>query len=223
MAIKAVLFDLGFTLSKTASFSKIYRDILESFGIEVTVGDITCALRETENQFYITNYSAEVRKEFWIRYNTSVLERLGIKENTVFLASQIDELWWEYSNLQLYADVEPMLSKLKAKGLKLAIVSNGFKQDLEYVLGKLDLKKWFDVVVCIDSCDCAKPEEEIFLYALKKLKTKPSETIFVGDSIVFDYEGARNVGIKSLLIDREGKLPSSYDKITSLVEILTFV
>ncbi len=223
MTIKAVLFDLGFTLMKTASFSEIYHDILERYGIEASVEDITWALEETENQFYITDYNADVRKEFWTQYNTSVLERLGIKENTVFLASQIDELWWEYSNPQLYPDVEPMLSELKAKGFRLGLVSNGFEQDLEHVLDKLNLKKWFDTIVCIDSCECAKPDKEIFLYALNKLKVKPHETIFVGDSVVFDYEGARNAGIKSVLIDREGKFPSSYNTITSLVDLLTLV
>ncbi|MBA7626895.1 (S)-2-haloacid dehalogenase [subsurface metagenome] len=119
--------------------------------------------------------------------------------------------------------MEPTLSRLIAKGLKLGLVSNGFKQDLQHVLGELGLKKWFDAVVCIDSCNCAKPDKEIFLYALDKLGVKAHEAVFVGDSVLYDYEGAMNVGIKPYLIDREGKIQSRYDTIASLTELLAIV
>jgi putative hydrolase of the HAD superfamily len=79
------------------------------------------------------------------------------------------------------------------------------------------------VVVNIDSCNCAKPAKEIFLYALNKLGVKPSEALFVGDSVVHDYEGAANIGIKPLLIDRKGKVPIQYHKIKSLTELAAIV
>ena len=97
-------------------------------------------------------------------------------------------------SVQVFPDVEPTLQGLMAKGLKLGLVSNGFKRDLDHVLGELKLEKWFDVIVCIDSCNCAKPDNRIFLYALDKLEIKPSEAIFVGDSIPHDYHGALRSG-----------------------------
>ena len=223
MVLKAVLFDLGLTLTKTASFPEIYRRILARFGVTASLDDIARAQNATEGEFDTATYDESRRKDFWTNYNVSLLKKLGIEENTVFLAAQIDELWWECSHLQVYPDVEPTLSQLKAKGLKLGLVSNGFKQDLDHILGELGLEKWFDAVVCIDSCNCAKPDKEIFLYALNQLGVKASEALFIGDSVVHDYEGALNVGIKPLLIDREGKLPSRYDKIASLTELLTKV
>ncbi|MHC3129544.1 MAG: HAD family hydrolase [Candidatus Bathyarchaeota archaeon] len=221
--MKAVLFDLGLTLTKTASFPEIYRRILARFGVTVSTDDIVRVQKETESEFDVAGYDENRRKEIWTNYNVHILEKLGVKEKRVFLAEQIDELWWECSHLQVYSDVEPTLSRLRAKGLKLGLVSNGFKQDLDHVLGELGLKKWFDAVVCIDSCNCAKPDKEIFLYALDKLGVKANETIFVGDSVVYDYEGALNVGIKSYIIDREGKIPDQYNKIASLTELLTIV
>jgi len=221
--LKAVLFDLGLTLIRTASFPEIYRRILARFGVVVSIDDIVRAQKETENEFDAAAYDENHRKEFWTNYNVSLLKKLGIEENTVFLAKQIDELWWSCSHVQVYPDVEPTLSQLRAKSLKLGLVSNGFKQDLDHVLGELGLDKWFDVVVCIDSCNCAKPDKQIFLYALDKLGIEPHEAVFVGDSVAQDYEGALGVGIKPCLIDREGKLPSRYDKIGSLTELLALV
>jgi 2-haloalkanoic acid dehalogenase type II len=223
MSLKAVLFDVGLTLTKTAPFPEIYRRILLQFGAKVSIRDIIRAMKATETEFDAADYPANKRNEYWTEYNASLLKKLGVEEKRVFLAEKIDELWWEHSHLQLYPDVEPTLSQLKAKGLKLGAVSNGFKRDLEHVLKKLQLEQWFDVVVSIDSCNCAKPTKEIFLYALNKLGVKPDEALFVGDSVVHDYEGASNAGIKPLLIDREGKVPSRYNKIKSLTELAAIV
>jgi len=220
MVLKAVLFDLGLTLIRTASFPEIYRRILEQFDARVSVEDILEAQNATKKEFDIPTNVECRQKEFWIDYNLSLLKKLNINGKNVFLAAQIEELWWAYSSLQVYPDVELTLSGLKSKGLKLGVVSNGFKKDLDYVLGELRLEKWFDTVVCIDSCNCSKPDNRIFLYALDRLEIKSSEAIFVGDSIPQDYEGAQGVGIKPFLIDREGKFPSRYEKIARLTELL---
>ena len=223
MVFKAVLFDLGLSLIHTASFSEIYRRILARFDVTVSVDAIVSAQNQTEKEFDLSTYDENRRKEFWTDYNVSLLNKLGVTENTVFLAAQIDDLWWAYSCVQVYPDVEPTLSGLKAKGLKLGLVSNGFQRDLNYVFGELELEKWFDTIVCIDSCNCAKPDKRIFLHALEKLGIEPHEAIFVGDSVLQDYEGALGVGIKPYLIDREGKPPSKYDTIASLTDVLTIV
>jgi putative hydrolase of the HAD superfamily len=221
--LKAVLFDVGLTLTKTASFPDIYRRILLSLGTKISIEDITRAQKATESQFDAAEYPINRRKEYWTKYNASLLEKLGIKERRIFLAEKIDELWWEFSHLQVYSDVEHTLFRLRTKGLKLGIVSNGLIKDLEYILQKLRLKKWFDLVVGIDSCNCAKPDKEIFLYALNKLGVKPDEVLFIGDSVETDYKGAMDCGIKSFIIDREGNVPNQYNKITSLTELATIV
>jgi HAD superfamily hydrolase (TIGR01549 family) len=223
MPLKAVLFDLGLTLIHTASFQEIYRQILACLDITVSLDAIVLAQKETEGEVDTSTYDESRRKEFWTNYNVSLLKKLGVKENTFFVASQIDELWWTCSHAKVYPDVEPTLSGLQAKDLKLGLVSNGFKQDLDHVLGALELKRWFDAVVCIDSCNCAKPDKKIFLYALDQLEIEPYEAVFVGDSVAQDYEGALGVGIKPYLIDREGKLPSIYNKVASLTNLLTIL
>jgi putative hydrolase of the HAD superfamily len=223
MALKAVLFDLGLTLIRTASFPEIYRRILARFEVTASLEDIARAQEAAESEADTSTYDESRRKEFWTNYNVSLLKKLGITENIVFLAGKIDELWWECSHVQVYSDVEPTLSGLKEKGYKIGLVSNGFKQDLDHILGELGLRRWFDAVVCIESCNCAKPAKRIFLYALDKLGAEPHEAVFVGDSVEQDYEGAFSVGIRPFLIDREGKHPSHFNKIASLTELLNII
>jgi putative hydrolase of the HAD superfamily len=223
MPFKAVLFDVGLTLTYTSPFPEIYREILASFGVDVSFDDIVWAQKTTENEFDAASYPINRRKEYWTEYNACLLEKLGVQEMRAFLATKIDELWWKFSHLQVYSDVEPTLSQLKAKGLKLGIVSNGLRKDLKHILEQLKLKNWFDVVVGIDSCNCAKPAKEIFFYALNKLGIQAHEALFIGDSIETDYKGAKNVGIKSFIIDRERKISNEYHKIDTLADLLTMV
>jgi len=84
MALKAVLFDLGLTLIRTASFPEIYRRILARFGVTASLDDIACAQNATESEANTTNYDEKRRKEFWTNYNVSLLKKLGVTENTVF-------------------------------------------------------------------------------------------------------------------------------------------
>ena len=223
MRFKAVLFDLGWTLVKILESPEIYKRILEIYGVKVSADDVLKAYRANEKEFDMFEGMAQLGDDFWIKWNLKLLERLGIRENREFLAEKIVELWWEYADLEVYPDVMETLVQLKAKGVKIGVVTNGLKSDFQQILGKLRLSDCFEVVVGIDTCKKAKPNQEIFFYAVNKLRVRPEETIFVGDSIKHDYEGAEGAGLKPLLIDREGKTPADLDTIRSLTEILSFI
>jgi len=87
----------------------------------------------------------------------------------------------------------------------------------------MELADRFDVVVGMDTCGKAKPDKEIFLFALNKLGIHPEQALFVGDSVKNDYKGAEGAGMKPLIIDREGKAPSNVDKIESLTALLSLL
>lgn len=223
MRFKAVLFDLGWTLVKILESPEIYKRILETYGVKVSADDVLKAYRANEKESDIFEGMIQLGDDFWIKWNLKLLERLGIQENTEFLAEKIVELWWEYADLEVYPDVMETLVQLKAKGVKIGVVTNGLKSDFQQILGKLRLSDCFEVVVGIDTCKKAKPNREIFFYAVNKLRVRPEETIFVGDSIKQDYEGAVGAGLKPLLIDREGKTPANLDTIRSLTEVLSLI
>lgn len=223
MRVKAVLFDLGGTLIKTAEVPEIYKRILKRFGVNVTSDEILKAHRANEEEFDIAKGQLEFGQDFWIKWNLRVLERIGITENIEYLAQKVDELWWDHADLEVYSDVFPMLAQLRTNGVKLGLVTNGLKRDFEYLLKRMELADCFDVVVGMDTCDKAKPDKEIFLFALNKLGIHPEQALFVGDSVKNDYEGAEGAGMKPLIIDREGKAPSNVDKIESLTALLSLL
>jgi putative hydrolase of the HAD superfamily len=223
MKFKAVLFDLGGTLIKTAEVPEIFRRILETFGIKAGLDQILEAHKANERKFNIEAGVAESGMAFWHNWNMTIVRSLGVKQNTRLLARRISEVWWDYADLRFYPDVLDTLAQLKLKQAKTGIVTNGLEEDYEKVLQKLGATSFFDVTVGADSCHTAKPDSKIFLHAVEKLLLKPEEVIFVGDSVERDYEGAKKVGLKPLLIDREGKALENVDSIRSLTEVLHYV
>lgn len=220
--IKAVLFDLGGTLVTTRNVCEIHQKILETFGITVPLDKIVEAHNFNQMKFDVEEM-ASLGDKYWIKWNLKLLERLGIKENKEFLARKIDELWWDYAELTAYPDVEETLVGLLSKGIKTGIVTNTTAKDFNRILRKLNFTKYFHIVVGVDACRKGKPNKEIFLHALNKIHVKPEETIFVGDSVKYDYEGACKAGLKPILINRNGNTPANVAAIKSLTQILHYV
>lgn len=220
--VKAVLFDLGGTLVHTTEIPEVYKRILEAHGIKRFLKEISLAHEETEKNLDIQEL-ATLFEEYWIRWNVQILKRLGIHDNARALAETIAEQWWDYSDIKLYPEVMETLKQLKSVGLKIGLVTNGLESDYGQILQKTGLLDFFDVTVGIDTVGKMKPNKDIFLYALNKLKVSPSETLFVGDQLEQDYEGSKKAGLRPLLIDRDDMIHSNAEKIRSLKEIANYL
>jgi HAD superfamily hydrolase (TIGR01549 family) len=87
--------------------------------------------------------------------------------------------------------------------LKTGIISTGYEVDVYAVLEKVSLpREFFDVIVGADTVKKVKPHPEVFRFALRKLRVKPIEALFIGDQVDVDYKGAEEVGITPVLIQR---------------------
>lgn len=219
MKLRAVLLDLGGTLIQTPEVSEIMKQMLEAKGIARSIEEINVSRKEADTHMGGYEDLPNLREEFWIKWNTEILRTLGICKDLEILARWISESWWDYAQARLYPEVRKVLQGLRKRGLKLGVVTNGLKSDADKVLPQVGLTNTFDVVVVTDSVGKMKPDKDIFLHALKKLDVTPHEALFIGDRIEEDYNGAKNTGIKALLIDRENKIEENVDKIQSLEEI----
>jgi len=152
-----------------------------------------------------------------------VLKHLGIAEHEELAKSFTHSKWMDFVDSTLYPEVKEVLLELKRRGLKVGLISNGYEEEIDLVLEKVDLEKaTLDIIVGVDTMKKVKPNPDIFEYAINKLDVKPEETIFVGDNVEADYEGAENAGIHALLINRtEKKELSDLKTITDLKGILS--
>ena len=62
-----------------------------------------------------------------------------------------------------------------------------------------------DAVLTSRSHGKTKPHETIFRRMLELLGVDAAEAVMVGDTLEDDVEGARAVGMRALLVDREGR------------------
>ena len=84
-----------------------------------------------------------------------------------------------------------------------------------------------DATVALD-VDCAigsrafgrtKPHPDIFRRALSLLEVGAQEAAMVGDSYEDDIEGARALGIRAFLLDRDGRNPGEPDRLDTLLAL----
>jgi putative hydrolase of the HAD superfamily len=221
--IKAVLFDLGGTLIETAEVPEIFRRILKAFGIGVSYEEIRNAHEANKKEFDVAAKQIELGMEFWNEYNLQILRKLGVEHNVKALAENISKLWWDNADLRFYPDVIDTIAWLRSREIKVGVITNALKEDYEQILMRLNASQLFDVVVGTDTCRKAKPDKQIFMWALDRLDVKPEEALFVGNELETDYEGAMRTGLKALLIDRDGTSNDKVETITSLEELRLYI
>ncbi|KYH42130.1 MAG: haloacid dehalogenase, IA family protein [Candidatus Bathyarchaeota archaeon B63] len=218
---RAVLFDLGGTLIRTAPIPEIFLRILRSHGVQVSAvpdENIFPDFSELSPDSFRLPYI-----EFWRAYNMMILKKIGLRGDLKRLADALTEEWWDNAELEAYPEAHEVLDDLRGISLKTGIVSNGFQEDIREILRRTGLDGKFDVAVGVDDAGRPKPHAEIFSFALKKLGVKPHQSLFVGDDPEADYEGAEGAGLKPLLIDRDDRIDGSYRKIRDLREILDYL
>jgi len=220
--IKAVLFDLGNTLVYQQPYEPFQR-ILQANGIAKSIEEIKEAFEQGNKEFDAERQVVFPLHEFYVRWNMTILKHLGITSSLRSLAEDIDSQWFNFSKIHVYPEVEESLRRLKQMGLKLGVVTGGYEADIEQMLSKTGLAELFDVCVGADTVGKRKPEPEAFKYALERLSVKPEEAVFVGDRFEQDYLGAQKVGMKAILILREGKPVTGVESISNLREIFSFL
>ncbi|MEM0359978.1 MAG: TIGR02253 family HAD-type hydrolase [Candidatus Diapherotrites archaeon] len=102
-------------------------------------------------------------------------------------------------SLATYPHTTETLIRLREKGLKLGIVSDAPAKQAWLRLAELNLADFFDVVIAREGKAEMKPHEMPFKKALRKLKLKPSQILFVGDNPKRDILGAQRLGMKTAL------------------------
>lgn len=102
---------------------------------------------------------------------------------------------------RLYPDAVPTLDALAGAGVRLGVVSN-WDCALPDHLTRLGVADRFAVIAASAAVGAAKPDPAIFLHAARVAGVEPSRALHVGDRRVEDYDGARDAGMRALLLDR---------------------
>ena len=128
-------------------------------------------------------------------------------------ATEIEEGWAQSENFELYEDVLPVLEEVRKAGLKIGVVSNGIRDLRQFVADhRLDV----DAIVDSRTHGRVKPHPTIFQAALDVLEVDAADAVMVGDSPVEDIEGARALGMRAILIDRDDRHAEVAERLSDL-------
>ena len=100
----------------------------------------------------------------------------------------INEIKQQYTMELIFTNCKPKffheyaLSKLKKDGYLLAVCSNSIRNTIDVMLGKADLIKYLEFYLSNQDIVKAKPDPEMYITAIQKLKLKPEECLVVEDN-----------------------------------------
>jgi 2-phosphoglycolate phosphatase len=84
---------------------------------------------------------------------------------------------------KIFADIPPLLSELRTRGVPWGIVTNKATRFAEPVIRALGLDAQSSVLVCGDTTSHSKPHPEPLLEAARRMGVQPSNCIYVGDDL----------------------------------------
>jgi phosphoglycolate phosphatase len=119
------------------------------------------------------------------------------------------------SKIKNIPKVKELLGNLKGRGFAMAVVSNSQSDFVERMLGRLEIKDYFSLIVGGERVRNGKPNPEIILIALMELGISAKDAAYVGDTI-WDERAAKAAGCRFVgfrltdksetLIDLKGRL-----------------
>ncbi|MGH1590668.1 HAD family hydrolase [Methylobacterium phyllosphaerae] len=74
------------------------------------------------------------------------------------------------------------LSRLKARGLRLAVASNSVRDTVAIMMERANLARHLDLTLSNEDVARAKPDPEIYTTAIARLGVRPEETLIVEDN-----------------------------------------
>jgi putative hydrolase of the HAD superfamily len=217
-ALKAVLFDVDFTLARPGPElgPEGYGRAGARHGLTLEPARYEAA-RDAALVDLRRHPELEHDDEIWFRFTERIVRGMGGDADSAYAcAVEITRGWERHENFDLYEDVLPTVSALRAAGLRIGLVSNSARDVREFAR-----HHGIDVDAGISSFHHGrtKPHESIFRAVLELLGVEADEAVMVGDTIADDIEGALALGMRAILVDREGRQPDFTPRVESLNEL----
>ncbi len=150
------------------------------------------------------SYTNNTGSKWWdnlFRYFDSFYENYGISQNDrdsinkIFKSRILD-----HEIYTLYADARMVLEHCKIIGYKNYILSYNFPE-LPLVVEKLGISEYFTDYIISSNVGYEKPRAELFYHALG-VANFPKECYMIGDNQIADIQGAKAVGMKTILVHK---------------------
>jgi putative hydrolase of the HAD superfamily len=215
--LRAVVFDVDFTLARPGPDlgPEGYRALGRRYGFELDPSRYdaarAAALAEVKRHPELDH-----DEEIWILFTERIIRGMGGTGDTYSAAVEMESRWSQSAHFELYDDALPVLERIRGLGLSIGLLSNS-SRDLDDFVAHHGLRA--DAVLTSHAHGKTKPHESIFRAMLELLDVAATEAVMVGDTIEDDVVGARAVGMRAVLLDRERRYPEVDGRLDDLREL----
>ena len=187
MTLKAVLFDFNGVIIKDEAIHRgLIDEILISENLRSKPGEYRQFCLGRSDRFclkqILTNRGREVRDG----YLTQLVNR-----KAQAYQQALDKL----EKLPIYPGLEDFIQQLRLHELKLAVVSDALRAEVELVLNRTGLLEHFSVIIAADDTTTSKPEPDGYLLAIERLNLKASNCLAIEDTPT-GIQAARSAGVQ---------------------------
>ena len=193
--MKGIIFDCdGVIVDSEVIYLESLKRFLSNQDIQVEIKDI---------QYVVGMKMPEICKALKNQFDLEQFtnEELAEKQNVYF-----DE-YWENCHITPMKGIKEFLDRCKSKNLIISLASSSGKDYIHDLLERFDLKNYFDYIVTGEVVQKGKPDPDIFLYTLDKMKLNKDDVIIVEDSVngirAGVASGIYTVGFKGSKIEQD--------------------
>lgn len=215
---KAVLFDLDGTIRTSQPEGlEAFIQFASQIGIPLSAAQMAHLEREAHRYWadgalvgeHMTRYD---ERGFWGNYYAHLLNVAGVT-NCADGGKQIQQLFEAEHDPDdlIYADAWQLLTKLRADGYVVGLVSNRDKPIDDYMTS-IGMRHFFDFTLVGGQVKSWKPDRLIFEESLKHAGVQAAQAVYVGDNYYADIVGALNAGMDAVLVDRRDVFAKEYDR-----------
>jgi putative hydrolase of the HAD superfamily len=212
--LKAVVFDVDFTIALPGPDlgPEGYSRLGARYGLTLDPARYDDARRAALDTLE-RHPELEHDEEIWVLFTERIIVGMGGSGDTYACAAEMTRAWEHAQHFDLFDDVLPVLDELRRRSLKIGLLSNTARY-LDRFVAHHGLQ--VDAVLTSRAHGKTKPHEAIFRRMLELLGVGAEEAVMVGDSVEDDIDGARAVGMRAVLLDRDDRYPEEPDRLTDL-------
>lgn len=203
-ATRAVFFDVDFTLIRPgpALQGSGYREFCTRHEVDVDPDAFERAVAEAS--LFLEATPGAYDPDIFVRHTSRIIRAMGGSGTGVERAArEIYEQWAACHHFEMYAEVPDVLRGIRASGIKMGLISNT-QRCLATFAEHFELRGLFDVALSSFEHGYMKPHPSIFEAALAAVASPPADAVMVGDSFAHDIAGALSIGMRGVLVARDG-------------------
>jgi putative hydrolase of the HAD superfamily len=208
--VKALLLDLDDTLlDYSGGAEQCWAEACAAVAGSLDQARLVAALAATRRWFWDDpeRHRRERRQMLraWTQIATHALEAYGAPAPELAAAIAADFSARRRSVMALFPETLGCLGALRARGLPLALVTNGDAREQRWKIERCALAPFFDAIVIEGELGAGKPDPVVYETALKALGVEPGADVWmVGDHLEFDVAGPQRFGLHGVWLDRAG-------------------